>query len=205
MGRKASRVYLHSLKAALRSSKLKSFREEISEEVDAARQIFTAQNLEPVDVKDVEKRREILSSNSDLNEIFSAFWLTFLPFCDENGILGREGYMKLDLYLQYALVGADTDDEKTLHEHFENDWQHVCTSFGPIDQKVFFDILFEAIDHWSEIVDPFYFSVLAWSLFDSIADSKKQPPKLRAKNSIKCITEINGVSSYSVSQQYSIN
>lgn len=135
------------------------------------------------------KRREILASNSGLHEVFEAFWTTFSSFTDSNANLTKDGYLKFNQYLQCALVGQGEGQEKIL-QNAENEWDQDTRLHGPIDMLVFWDILFETIDTWSELIDPSHYAAFAWTLLDAIADTKKQPPRLRNRRIVRCFTTI---------------
>jgi hypothetical protein len=140
-----------------------------------------------VDQSEIQKRREFLKTNPGLHDIFRALWLVVFVFT-EDGYLSKDGYKKFNHALMIALLGIQSYDE--VAHIIENDWLHDTNVFGHINQRTFFDILFEMIETWTEIMDPTYLAAFAWSLLDSIADTTLQPPKLRPVREIKCITKL---------------
>jgi hypothetical protein len=140
-----------------------------------------------VNKDEIKLRREFVSKNKGLMEIFNAFWLTYLSFTSD-GFLSREGYSKFNHGIQIALVGYHSFDE--VDNNVNNDWAHDSLLFGPFNKQGFFDLLFETIETWTEIVDPTYYAAFAWSLLDSMADTTSHPPRLRPLREIVCITKV---------------
>lgn len=95
-----------------------------------------------VDVAEVEKRRDFVSKNVGLQDIFNAFWLTFMAYT-EDGCLTKDGHGKFNHGIQIALVGYHGFDE--VQANIDADWKHDNLLFGPLNKQGFFDLLFETI------------------------------------------------------------
>lgn len=142
-----------------------------------------------ITIEDDEKyeRRKYISENPGLKSVFDSFWFTVRSFTssDEIPILTKKGYVSINELIQLALVGYKDHDE--LLKNAVHDWKHDISVHGPITEVVFYDILYDIIDTWTEIVDPLYYTAFTWALLDAIADTRQYPPRLRNKKGIKCI------------------
>jgi hypothetical protein len=87
-----------------------------------------------------------------------------------------------------ALAGVKSFED--VNSTLESDWNFDKSIYGTFDKQGFFDLLFETIETWAEVVNPSYFAAFAWALLDSIADTHANPPKLRPLREIRCITKL---------------
>lgn len=90
--------------------------------------------------------------------------------------------------MHYSLLGYNRDDDTSqlLEISYNNDIQQ----FGPIDQIVFYDILFNYFDCWSDFIDSNYLTVFSWALLDAVLDIKSQPPKFKPIREITRFTKV---------------
>lgn len=92
--------------------------------------------------EEIAQRREFVESNGGLKDIFTTFWLIFLPYTSNNE-LTKEGYIKFQQMIQVALIGnSNFDDMLTTVEY---DFTHDLSVFNKFDQQGFNDLLFETI------------------------------------------------------------
>ena len=137
------------------------------------------------------RRRQILSENEGLMDVFMIFWYLLQPFV-ENGVLTKQGYIEFYQYVQRSLleVGHTEPDEEDLIRQAKTMYNADTVTFGRLDQLAFFDLLYDLIDTWTEIVSAEYYATFAWSLLDSLADITANPPVFRKKHLVQCCTSI---------------
>eukprot|EP01032_Pedospumella_encystans_P014684 gene14684-16846_t len=146
-----------------------------------------------IDASEISARRTFLQKNKGLFDIFNTFWVTLMSYTMD-GFLSKEGYSKFHHAVEIALAGEATFanvDEQAVNA----DWTYDRMLYGNLNKIAFFDMLFELIETWTEIVDPTYYAAFAWALLDSIADTTAQPPKLRPLREMRCITKMDNESS----------
>jgi hypothetical protein len=134
-----------------------------------------------------EERRKYVNDNAALKSVFNSFWYTVRSYTssDEYPILTKQGYIAFNELVQLSLVGYK--DREELLRNAIHDWKHDIKVHGPISEIIFYDILYDIIDTWTEIVDPLYYAAFTWALLDSIADTRQYPPRLRSNKGITCI------------------
>eukprot|EP01040_Poterioochromonas_malhamensis_P001581 gene1581-1675_t len=141
-----------------------------------------------VDKEELEKRRSFIENNPGLKDIFQTLWAVFFKYTND-GYLSKEGYMKFNHSVLISLGGLKSFED--VGAMLESDWHYDKSVFGPFDSKGFFDLLFETIEMWTEVVNPNYYAAFAWALLDSIADTTAHPPKLRPLREIRCVTKLD--------------
>lgn len=132
----------------------------------------------------IQERRSVLRDNHSLHDIFHTLWQLVADKTND-GYLSKEGYMRFHRAVYSALVGPSISGDRGAEEI---DWNHDLSCFGPLNMESFFDMLFELIDTWSELVDLLFYAAFAWTLLDSVADVHKFPLRFRPLNEIPCIT-----------------
>lgn len=159
-------------------------------------------------------RRDFLSKNSGLLDIFNTFWAISTTHVGEDGILTKDGYMKIMYSINVALCGFRSFDD--IKDSLEADYLLDFKMFGPMTRTVFYDLLFELIgstaierymicglvifififvaESWSEIVDKNFLAALSWALLDSVIDINASPPRLRYIRDVRCIMKISNPS-----------
>ena len=95
-----------------------------------------------VTMEEIQQRRDFVEQNPGLKDIFSTFWMIFLPFTTHE-VLTKEGYMKFQQMIQVALIGNRQFDD--LLTTIEDDYQHDLSIFHTFNQQGFHDLLFETI------------------------------------------------------------
>ena len=88
-------------------------------------------------------RRDFLTKNFGLLDIFSTLWFLVISHVDEDGVLNKDGYMKIFFSIYVALCGFQSFDD--IRKSLENDYDNNQKVFGAINKTIFFDILFELI------------------------------------------------------------
>ncbi len=139
----------------------------------------------------IKERRQIVSENEDLKDIFSLFWKSIRGFIDaKSKLLTEDGYTKLNVAMQYALTMHI--DEKDAIKNAKDDWLYDCKIYNnKINEMAFTDILYDLIETSTDVMDHIYYSAFAWTLQNEILDLTKKPPKIKAKREIHCILKPN--------------
>lgn len=167
-----------------------------------------------INPNEIAKRRDFLQKNKGMLEIFNTFWVILLGYTTD-GYLSKEGYGKFHHAIDIALAGQATFldvDQASV----DADWTYDKLLYGSLNKTAFFDMLFEVIgeynemvktilsflfclcsyalyknaETWTEIVDPTYYAAFAWTLLDSVADTSVHPPRLRPHREMRCITKV---------------
>jgi len=88
-------------------------------------------------------RRDFLSKNPGLLDIFNTFWFISTAYIGEDGTLSKDGYLKLMYSFQVALCGFTSFDD--IKESLDFDFQFDVKLFGQLTRAAFYDVLFEVI------------------------------------------------------------
>eukprot|EP00601_Ochromonadales_sp_CCMP2298_P002225 CAMPEP_0173175772 /NCGR_PEP_ID=MMETSP1141-20130122/4093_1 /TAXON_ID=483371 /ORGANISM="non described non described, Strain CCMP2298" /LENGTH=398 /DNA_ID=CAMNT_0014098043 /DNA_START=88 /DNA_END=1281 /DNA_ORIENTATION=- len=145
-----------------------------------------------LDRAEVEERREFLKQNKGLKDIFNTFWVVFMVHTTD-GYLSKEGYTKFRHAIAIALIGQRTFEEVDTAA-INTEYAYDKMLYGALNKAAFFDLLFETIETWTEIMDPGYYAYFSWALLDAIADTSQEPPHLRPSREISCITQVTNES-----------
>jgi hypothetical protein len=137
--------------------------------------------------EELQKRREFLEKNPGLKDIFQTLWTVFSKYSND-GFLTKEGYLKYNHAILVALAGVKAFED--VSSTLESDWNYDKSAFGPFDRQGFFDLVFETIETWAEVMNPNCYAAFAWALLDSVAETKSNPPKLRPLREVRCITKL---------------
>eukprot|EP00597_Dinobryon_sp_UTEXLB2267_P015754 CAMPEP_0170111234 /NCGR_PEP_ID=MMETSP0020_2-20130122/8354_1 /TAXON_ID=98059 /ORGANISM="Dinobryon sp., Strain UTEXLB2267" /LENGTH=1300 /DNA_ID=CAMNT_0010336725 /DNA_START=1048 /DNA_END=4950 /DNA_ORIENTATION=- len=137
-------------------------------------------------------RRDFLSKNPGLLDIFNTFWFISTAYVGQDGTLSKDGYLKIMYSFQVALCGFKSFDD--MMESLDFDYQFDLKLFGPLTRASFYDLLFEVIETWSEIIDKNYLAAFSWALLDSVVDINAIPPRLKYIRDVECIMKISNVS-----------
>eukprot|EP00602_Paraphysomonas_sp_CaronLab_P003170 CAMPEP_0185039312 /NCGR_PEP_ID=MMETSP1103-20130426/36043_1 /TAXON_ID=36769 /ORGANISM="Paraphysomonas bandaiensis, Strain Caron Lab Isolate" /LENGTH=736 /DNA_ID=CAMNT_0027578149 /DNA_START=105 /DNA_END=2316 /DNA_ORIENTATION=+ len=138
----------------------------------------------------IDYRRKLLFSNPDMLDIFRTLWQTLVAYTDPTTTaLTEEGYTRLNLRVQKALLGDSTTEEEAL-EFAKADYLSDVKSYGIMNKVAFMDVLSEMIEIWSENAKPRFCAAFSWALLESLTDLSTYPPKLRPIKDVRCITNI---------------
>lgn len=140
----------------------------------------------------IKKREQDLEMNNSLQDIFSLLW-NMLEENIEEGYLSKEGYKRLSHKMNIVLFGVECNIKENISIFkaiVETNWNIDIQRFGLINKGVFFDILFEYFDIWSELIHVNLHSVFLWVLLDGVADTTRHPPQLRPNKQLCCIVDI---------------
>mmetsp|Transcript_24582 Transcript_24582/g.36201 ORF Transcript_24582/g.36201 Transcript_24582/m.36201 type:complete len:810 (+) Transcript_24582:199-2628(+) len=138
----------------------------------------------------IDTRRKFLYSNSDMFVIFRLLWQTVVIYTDPStASLPEDGYIRLDIRVQRALLGENVSEQETL-EFAKADYLNDVKSYGALNKVAFMDALSEMIEIWSENTHPRFCAAFSWALLESIADVNVYPPQLRPVKDVKCITSV---------------
>ena len=134
-------------------------------------------------------RKQTIQENGGLREIFTSLWWGLSKYVDDsNSSLTMVGYVKFHLVLSKALGAVfDVSHSSAAIEAAERDYDHDMTVYGIITREIFFDIVFQVIDLYTEFIDPMYYESFAWAILACIVDMKVNPPRLKPLRSISCI------------------
>jgi hypothetical protein len=141
-----------------------------------------------VDPAEIAARRDFLNKNKGMLDVFNTFWVILLVHTTD-GYLSKEGYTKFHRAIEIALAGEATFKEID-QQTVDIDWTYDKLLYGNLNKLAFFDMLFEIIETWTEIVDPTYYASFSWALLDSVADTAAHPPRLRPFREMRCITKL---------------
>jgi len=142
-----------------------------------------------LDEDEIFRRRSILAENEGLMDVMSIFWYVLSPYLDDEGILTKAGYIAYFVRVQRALI----DTVEPIQEvKFAARFSYMAdqTTFGDLNKLAFFDLFYDLIDTWTEVVTPDYYATFAWSLLDSVADLHASPPHLRPISEVTCCTNL---------------
>jgi hypothetical protein len=125
--------------------------------------------------------REVIAQNVSLQDIFTHIWM-IVSDLTENGYLTKKGYIRFELATDCALFGPHKISNQFIEHSFVSDE----TCFGKLNRDAFFDLLYELLETWSELVEPSFYGAFAWALLVAISDTHKFPPNFRPYNQIEC-------------------
>lgn len=139
----------------------------------------------------INTRRALLHSNPELELIFRMFWILMQPYKDPiTNIINEEGYIKFNIYIQYAVIGKKMNQNDALNVA-KTDYLNDIASYGPLGQECFYDILLELIEMWSENTIIKFTIAFTWELLNSICDIRSYPPRFRSLKHVPCISLID--------------
>jgi hypothetical protein len=105
------------------------------------------QQVHEIEISQEEKesRRQFLANNPGLRDTFRAIWMVFVPYTDD-GILGKEGYLKFQQVIHVALIGSSNNTIlEDVSANIEKDLSHDNAVFGPLNEEAFYDLMFETL------------------------------------------------------------
>ena len=88
-------------------------------------------------------RRDFLSKNFGLLDVFNTLWFIIHSHVIEDGALSKDGYFKFMYSVYVALCGFHSFDD--IRNTLELDYYIDHKIFGPMTKLAFFDMLFEVI------------------------------------------------------------
>ena len=98
------------------------------------------------------------------------------------------GYLKLHEALQHALLGGNISTIIESTNLAKVNYLFDREVFGPLNHVGFYDMLYETLSSWCDSTDPLFLPAFSWTLLESIADMKQQPPRLKPAREIKFIS-----------------
>ena len=153
---------------------------QIREKIELVERSMEGFDPEVPELEEVMERREILSENAGLYDIFTTLWFCLNPMTDSFGVLTLAGYVKFHLLLSKCLgrLYSGLDEESAL-QAAESDYAHDKEVYGELNRFAFNDSLFLTIELYTEFIDPQYYAAFAWTILDCLADVSKNPPRFR--------------------------
>ena len=156
---------------------------------------------------EIQSRRDFLSKNFGLLDIFNTLWFIIHSHANEDGTLTKDGYFKIMYSIFVALCGFRSFDD--IRTTLELDYYIDHKIFGPMTKLAFFDILFEVIglklikivsfwplletniilETWSEILHKSFLAAFSWALLDSMVDMNASLPRLKYIRDVRCILQ----------------
>lgn len=143
--------------------------------------------------EEIESRGKIVASKKGLLDVFTGLWISVFPYTREK-VLTQNGYLKFFHAFRVAILGFH--DYQVFKPSLLADWKNDSLVFGELNKERFFDLLFELLEMWMEIIHQDHHAALAWLLLDSLVDISTDPLKLRKRGDIKSLTDANETKMY---------
>ena len=95
--------------------------------------------------------RKMLRSTKEILNILKRWWKACDALKEEDGTLGKRAYLAMDVKIQKALNRHF--EARKAWEIAEKDWVRDSRGENTIDEKKFYDAIFELADMWTDSVE----------------------------------------------------